>query len=666
MKILLYFSFLLILMPNVFQTRMTIDDNQLIIRSNENFEGYLYKDDQLFRPIEKTEYENGMIVYDDIEAGIYTLYDKDGKSKDQKVLYDNNIHIAFDYMVKYRKDNHLLFQEHPKMTIISPMKIEEYDFEEIDGYYKYEFHNDEVHFINNIYQIHVDDTIPEVSIDGIKELNTNTFITNSPTIMITYEDTCPEIFKYLDNGELTIELEEGKNDISSYFIDLAGNTSLEECFVIYDNRPPIIDIKDKIYINQSKTIIIDEPNLDFQKSVIKKENGEMIYLNSNEFIIDTSGVYTAHLFDLAGNESVITFEIVVDMVAPNVTSSLDGQYLQLSYTEDLLVKEVELIFNDQKIEQKDEKFYLEKEGRYILHGTLVDLAGNTTIIDKEIQGDFTAPIIYTNIDNDVYLNVPEIKFSIRDLFNVQWRCELYQNNQLICSKEGSEVSENIIKINELDIGNLEGVFDITIITDDGLHETKLSKKFCIDLKCKPINLFINGCIASSVDEIMVNKDVIFDANCDEGIVYYHLYDENGIIVKEGIVDSVTISNQQTYSKIEFYANDSYGHKTNKWIVFEYPQAINIGISDEIDTHERVEKSVLNQMDSTESNEIEYPGFVQLSTIFGGVICVLIIIRIFLYEKNRHRENKDNLSGEKTILLQNTKSTECLCDSQDSE
>lgn len=662
----LYISLILLQMLTISQTELIIENNQLTIISKDQIEGFLFYDDTMLKEVKKDDYVDNKIVITDIQPGIYTLYDLKGKQIIQKIVYDDKTHIAFDEMVRSKNDNHYLFQTKPKMTIVSSMKEENYIYKEENGNYIYEFEEEKIEFFDQVYYIYVDESVPNVEMDEMLELEPQVFITNQEKLYIKYMDTYPEMFKYLEGEELEIQLHDGINDLSCFFMDYAQNKMFEKVWVIRDLQAPIINENNELLINHSKKIVIEEVYLDLKNSYVIRNDNEKMMLESNEFIIEKSGQYRFYLVDFAGNKSIYEIDVNIDMTIPTLWTELNQNNLMLHFSEPLSNCNLELMIDNESIKITNQEVVLEKEGDYSLCGSLVDLSGNINVVNEQIHVDFQKPTILLNLDKDVYLEYPKINCSIGDFFEVNWVIELSQSNEILKKIAGKNNLSITDLFSELGFTDLNGEYTLKIYANDGTYENELITKFIIDVCCEPIELKINGYKANQVNEVLINNDVSIEAICSEGDIYYKLY-KNDTLIMEEKMNPLIIRNQDKYSKLELFVSDPYGHTNTKTIHFKYPymdEMLSFNVFEktpEVEVKEEVPEITTNQLseEMTKTEEIINEKNDSFQIFIGGVVGVFIIIRIFLYAKNRYRKNKNHLLREETVLLEDSESTRCL-------
>ena len=168
---------------------------------------------------------------------------------------------------------------------------------------------------------------------------------------------------------------------------------------------------------------------------------------------------------------------------------------------------------------------------------------------------------------------------------------------------------------------------------------QLRGHFIIDQHCEPITLKVDGHDANNIFDLTVSKNMTLEAKCLEGDIYYRLY-KNDELVLERQGNVVSINQEDEYTRAEFYAYDSYGHKTEKSIDLKYPVLLDMPISKTPETKEP-------------SN-------------IGGVLIAIIVMSYVFYRKNKFRQNKNDLFTEPTVLLQDSTNTTVLCTSEDSK
>lgn len=640
---LFYVGWMLLNLQNT-SPQINIENNILTIEAQETFEGYVFKDDTLFYEIVA---EEELEEIQDLEAGIYTLYDSQGEMLDRKWILDDQLHISFNQMPQAQNEQNYLFQKQSSTFIISPIEDERYEGELKNSHYFYEINLDVFEFLETTYMLFVDDFKPVVKVENGDLLSEDTYITNTPNITLIYEDECPEMFQLYDQKEVEISLNEGINDLSSYLNDQANNNKEGKLWVVLDTEVPKINAPSTLYTNHDYPIMMDEPFLDMEKSYYLTPHQEKYFLEEEKVILKENGIYEFHLYDKASNESNIFLEVVYDQTNPMIYTSLDNHIFSYSFNEAIKTEDVKLSYMGDNIEINDREVVLEKEGIYELNAEFIDLSGNKTSMHKEIVVDYTLPELICSLNKKIYLQPIEIIIEGQDLFPVQWKIELYKNSELYKEFAGENDFKHFLGKNIL---NEDGIYELKVLICDGTYERVEQYEFVIDQKCEDISLKIDGSFANNVKELLLSDTAQFEINCIEGKVYYKLYKDDEMI-EEGQSQVVEISSDQQIDTIEFYAFDQYGHKSSKIVHIQYPTILEVK-----PLQEAVEEIVVQKEEKKEEFNWMY---------IGGILFVLIGLRQVINRKNKFRQNKNNISSQQTVLLQNQAETKCLSTPKDS-
>lgn len=648
------------------EPQMTVVEDTLIIEVSDTFTGTLYHDTELVEVLEDEDFINGVWKLEKIEAGFYTLFDEKGELVSQCLIEDESTHIAFLEPVMDQKENIYLFQKQPRTLIYSAIKADDLEGEALELGYLYQIEDLQFTFLDTDYVLEIDDTAPIVRVGDLVSIEENVYITSQPTMTLTYEDTYPESFIYFEKQEMEVTLEEGINDLSGYLMDCAKNQAQEKLWVIYDSKAPQLDVSSVLYLQYPRTLTIEESYLDLEKSYYTIDT--ISYpMESSQLELNQSGMYEAYLYDLAGNQAIYQWQVVIDQIQPSLSVQLDNQTLTLVPSEILQSSYFNLYLDRKEISMSDFQTVLLEEGVYNLIGTMVDLAGNRTEINKTIVADFNAPSLEISLNDTLYLAPVFFEMEGSDLFDFEWRIELYRNDELIETKKGTGNFHLNMTLSEELYEDGKGNYTIHLWAKDGLYESEVSKSCVVDMKCTPINLYINHYEANQVSKLMMQDNLTLNAKCLEGDVYYRLVSKNGEI-KEGKMAEMNLTKENQLDYIEFFVEDENGFKQYRRLDFYEREVSSVEMlaNTTIDTSSQETKPtstltfepIAMQWFSIGKNK-NYSFY-----LFGGVGIAIIALRWLSVRYLRFKRSKRDLSSQSTLPLTSEKDTIILSSHQD--
>lgn len=662
MKKWAYLAWMLLMMPQPTTIEMRFVESTLEIKTEASFIGTLYLDDEYVMEVNQP-----IVKIEDIKTGIYSLYDVNGELVQQMINPDDKPHVAFSHRPIRRKKNNYLFNQEPTTYIISKEPFESLELTtENEEFFYYEINDFEFKILEEYYHLFIDDTAPVVSVKDCLQLQENTFLTNQELIQIIYEDDAVEPFILYPHKIIDVALEEGENDLSSYLMDLAMNSSQNELTVIKDSKAPIINSQfEKYYINHPLVLSIDEPYLDFTKSYYTS-NDKITYITKNEIILDQSGMVECYLYDLAGNENYYEFEVIYDKQAPVFRLNVENNRLNLVFNEALSKENITLITPTNQMLHMIEPYELVEEGVYQLTGDIIDLSGNITTINQTYLHDLNEPKITINLDQELYLESPQVDIVIEDTSDLIWKIDVYRNQQHLNTYQGKEATTQSITLKEEDYLDGYGEYEIKVFADDGLHQVEQAKSCLVDVGCAPISIHIDGYDASQVTSLLINKDYVFNAKCLETTVDYQLVYEDGT-VKTGNGEKVVLSQNHRYESLTFHAKDNNGYKLSHTITFSYPEMILSPLQEEsIVEKETVPIIEEEQRIENEKTIVEEKKPFPTLFVIGGILIGIIAVRFIASRKVRSSQNDTDLPTDQTISLYNSQDTLLLSVREDSK
>ena len=633
-----------------------IDQSQLTISCEEPFEGVLYLDDEVFLEIEKDDFIENQLCIEDVRGGIYTLFDDEGQMVERVVLKDEKTHIAFNEIIQAKVDHQYLFQKKPKVLIVSEVEDERYEGEFKKDYYYYEFETETITFLEETYELYVDDKAPIISLDAYYLESEDVYYTNTKELILHYEDECPDPFVLYPEKEIHITLQEGINDLSSYLKDQANLSSTNQLWVILDQTAPCMDVERLMYISKAKTFEINEPYLNLEKSKLIINGKDVPFTKSTFEITETSNVELV-LEDYAGNIQTYTFDVIYDDISPVFYKELTGNQLHISYSEPLKYSNVKIKGTDELL-IKDYTF--NQEGIYILEGEMIDYAGNITDVYETIRVDFYHPELSILEASQTYLEVPTIHVSGSDTFNLEWQIEVYRNDELYTTFQGTGDFNQEILLDEDAFKEANGAYEIKAYASDGIYENTLVESYIVDLYCAPLEVRIDGYEASLVRELLVNRLIELDMNCSEARPIYRLYLDDKLL-KEGQGSTLLLSPDDGYTHLEVIVKDEFGHENKQTIQLTYPSLPVIYFEGEVDEviEEVSIEEVINEDVYEEENETmieEVSEEESEKSYIGGWLIGALIVSVFVFGKIRFKKNRHDSDCEKTVLFENQEDT----------
>lgn len=677
MKKIAYLAWLLLMMPSVKQPTLlfengshyTSQNENLLLEADEPFEGVLYHDDEVFSKFVVEDFKDGKIVFEIDEAGIYTLFNKENEFIAKAIFQDNQFHIAFDTPVKQKQEKRYLFQRSPTTWVMSPIEDEVLESKNMGDCYFYEIKETKFSFLDEMFELLVDDTKPVVTIEDLYEVEEDTYITNQSHVTLVYSDTFPEAFPFSeimeDRFEIEITLNEGINDLSCWLMDRAGNQERQKLWVIKDSKKPEAKIEQPIiYTNQSSKIEIDEAYLDYSQSHYFW-NGEKKQLEEPFLTYHESGNLSLFLLDLAGNQLNQEVQIVLDQQAPTYTKTIENNQLSLTFSESLKSKSIVLMHESGSVDLNglDSYVFLE-EGMYHLAGECIDLAGNRARIEESFLIDLSFPQLEVLIEDGTILHQSTtFQVKIEDAYLKEWKIQVLRNQSLIREYTGVKSHSQEVTLDDTTYKDGSGKYDIIVWGSDGLHENQITKSIVLDTKCAPIRMRINGYDADNVTSLLLSNTTVFDLLCDEGMVMWQLYTNEGVI-ENGQGRSLTLYENKDYTKLELTVEDAYGFKQSKTIYFEVDETNTELLNEKAEVVTGVEKKtddfeLPGATSKNEKNTVDLHMFV-----LGGILLAIIALRQFTIRNLRLRKDELHLSHQQELPLQDSENTVMLSTSSD--
>lgn len=273
-----------------------------------------------------------------------------------------------------------------------------------------------------------------------------------------------------------------------------------------------------------------------------------------------------------GNGNV---KFVLDEQAPSATFIEQKGQLAINIADEYLdnnsLLDISLLHNDKVIPLTivDNLLYapLYQDGHYHWQGTVKDLAGNETLIDKWVTVDQKAPGIYLDdVINEVALSPFTIHLTIYDEFIQSYQAKLYREEQLLQEFSGNQNTSLTIDLDDSDYDDGGGKYYLMVEASDTIQTQQQVFQWRMDMGCSPIILSFNDVRGDAVQEIALHQPLDIKARCLESSVAYQVL-QNQEVIYEG-QDDLLLQPQWQATSVVFMAEDAFGHKQQRQIIIE--------------------------------------------------------------------------------------------------
>jgi len=344
---------------------------------------------------------------------------------------------------------------------------------------------------------------------------------------------------------ITLELEEGKNEITARATDKAGNKNSVSLNVTIDTIPPVIKV-----ISPLENEILPTPSIPINGK-IEDENPYKIRINENEGVVLGTSFYYEDFFlqegqnevvleaeDRAGNTSQKSFLVIMDSTPPeiSITSPLPNMLItQKSIPVRGNVSDasgVEVKVNEIQAEVVDQEFTVLApltEGLNIIKAEATDGAGNKNLTTTTVSVDTIAPVInmISPENNDIFNTSP-----------VPVTGRVVEENLLAVKVNGQDVSleskeftssveltegENRIEISAEDKTARQTSLELTVFLDTTAPEitSVIPTENASNI---PIQVSIEAEFSETIDSSTLNQDTFSVTNSNgekiEGIITF--------------------------------------------------------------------------------------------------------------------------------------------------
>lgn len=590
--------------------------SQLTIKLSENESFALYHNQNLMQKVTSEDLEKlGDSYYyriDPKETGWYYAVN-DEKQVVAKALWMDHDEPVFGSDILYRQVGDILVYNEPvTIFIVANQNFDLFD-QQAEQYGQWKIWTQkldeeklyELAVGNKKWQVYLDRTAPQISLQFSQEPTTvqgNCYFFNDPNTILTIErkDVSDAVFpldepweKKSDGYMCELSLENGMNDCTSYFKDIAGNIGHDPVKMILDTSAPSVNLpnEEMICFKDILTIQLQEENIDWDQTEILWDDVSMNDLQQNDqshytFSCDQSGFLKIHVLDLAGNKMEKEWYLVKDSTPPSVQAYvkqgkcfLDIQDPYLDYTS---LQSISLYEQNEEIPlqlaENGCTAAVKNDGIYHWLGEVKDKAGNVTKIDEQVVVDITGPrIIASEISSQIYTAPVQLTWQFEDRFLKFWQVDVYRNDTYIESFHGTDTSFSLT-LDDTAYEDGYGEYCLVVNAQDTLHSKELTQVVRMDMSCAPLHIWINQTQADLVTALKIMKPTTFRIACIEGQLSWQLYQKNDLI-KEGRTHDFVLFPGQQATHLVITCQDDFGHEKKQVVHLSYEKSEDIGIFD---------------------------------------------------------------------------------------